>query len=135
VFEAYYSRAVVDPQGKLRDLDEQEKLRVLCESEGAALRFADAASVIRALILSERVWQVSTRLKHKILFAPFSTSEIIPPGHDSRVQTSGELAAEHNPAQMGAGSHRHGTLIYLLYFVIINFAIRRSSELSSPMVA
>ncbi|KAJ7274644.1 hypothetical protein C8J57DRAFT_1177578 [Mycena rebaudengoi] len=60
VFEAYYSRAVVDPQGKLRDLDEQEKLRVLCESEGAALRFADAASVIRALILSERVWQDMT---------------------------------------------------------------------------
>ncbi|KAJ6503878.1 hypothetical protein C8R45DRAFT_973989 [Mycena sanguinolenta] len=60
VFEAYYARAVRDDSGKLRVLDDQEKLRILCESEGAALRFKDAASVIRALVLSERVWQDMT---------------------------------------------------------------------------
>ncbi|KAF7343857.1 cell division cycle protein 123-like protein [Mycena sanguinolenta] len=65
VFEAYYARAVRDDSGKLRELDEQEKLRILCESEGAALRFKDAASVIRALVLSERVWQDMTlALRH-----------------------------------------------------------------------
>jgi hypothetical protein len=58
VFERYYARAVQDEHGKLRKLDDERKLWILCESEGAALRFSDAASVIRALVLSERVWQV-----------------------------------------------------------------------------
>ncbi|KAF7350167.1 cell division cycle protein 123-like protein [Mycena venus] len=56
VFEAYYARAVRDH----RELDDEQKLWTLCESEGAALRFSDAASVIRALVLSERVWQDMT---------------------------------------------------------------------------
>ncbi|KAJ6517462.1 hypothetical protein C8R47DRAFT_253922 [Mycena vitilis] len=61
VFEAYYARSVREElhqgQGKM---DEERKLWLLCESEGAALRFAAAASVIRALVLSERVWQDMT---------------------------------------------------------------------------
>ncbi|KAJ7624303.1 hypothetical protein DFH06DRAFT_755171 [Mycena polygramma] len=61
VFEAYYTRSVREElrqgQGKM---DEERKLWLLCESEGAALRFTDAASVIRALVLSERVWQDMT---------------------------------------------------------------------------
>ncbi|KAF8189459.1 hypothetical protein K438DRAFT_946273 [Mycena galopus ATCC 62051] len=60
VFEAYYARAVRDDEGKLRELDNEQKLWLLCEAEGAALRFKDAASVIRALVLSERVWQDMT---------------------------------------------------------------------------
>ncbi|KAJ7245646.1 hypothetical protein B0H12DRAFT_1054171 [Mycena haematopus] len=58
VFEAYYAQAVRDDSGKLRKLDDERKLWILCESEGAALK--DAASVIRALVLSERVWQDMT---------------------------------------------------------------------------
>ncbi|KAJ7131564.1 hypothetical protein C8R43DRAFT_1024710 [Mycena crocata] len=57
VFEEYYARAVRNAEP---DLDEQRKLWILCQAEGAALRFADAASVIRALVLSERVWQDMT---------------------------------------------------------------------------
>ncbi|KAJ7362314.1 hypothetical protein DFH08DRAFT_731694 [Mycena albidolilacea] len=60
VFESYYARAVRDEHGKLRELDDEQKLWMLCESEGAALRFRDAASVLRALVLSERVWQDMT---------------------------------------------------------------------------
>ncbi|KAJ7888304.1 hypothetical protein B0H14DRAFT_2693508 [Mycena olivaceomarginata] len=60
VFESYYARAVRDEHGKLRELDDEQKLWILYESEGAALRFRDAASVFRALVLSERVWQDMT---------------------------------------------------------------------------
>ncbi|KAJ7751533.1 hypothetical protein DFH07DRAFT_526108 [Mycena maculata] len=56
VFEAYYARAARAE----RELDDERKLWILCESESAALRFSDAASVIRALVLSERVWQDMT---------------------------------------------------------------------------
>ncbi|KAJ7121467.1 hypothetical protein C8R44DRAFT_786307 [Mycena epipterygia] len=61
VFEAHYARTLRDEPG----LDDERKLWILCESEGAALRFADAASVVRALVLSERVWQDMTlALRH-----------------------------------------------------------------------
>jgi hypothetical protein len=67
VFESYYARAVRDERGKLRELDDEQKLWILCESEGAALRFRDAASVVRALVLSERVWQVLFSFLNMIL--------------------------------------------------------------------
>ncbi|KAH8832705.1 D123-domain-containing protein [Flagelloscypha sp. PMI_526] len=51
VFERFYREAYY------HGLDENSKIRILCEAESSALRFKDAASVIRALILSERVWQ------------------------------------------------------------------------------
>ncbi|KAJ7131916.1 hypothetical protein C8R46DRAFT_1362548 [Mycena filopes] len=56
VFEAYYERAV---RAAPREVDDEGKLWILCAAEGAALRFADAAAVVRALVLSERVWQVT----------------------------------------------------------------------------
>lgn len=61
VFRRLYQDQIVDKNtGKLRQLTENEKLRILCEADGAALRFKDSASVIRALVLSERVWQDMT---------------------------------------------------------------------------
>ncbi|KAJ7624840.1 hypothetical protein FB45DRAFT_87601 [Roridomyces roridus] len=56
VFEAHYIRAV---QAAV-ELDDEQRLWILCQSEGAALRFKDAASVVRSLVLSERVWQDMT---------------------------------------------------------------------------
>ncbi|EJD54196.1 hypothetical protein AURDEDRAFT_179421 [Auricularia subglabra TFB-10046 SS5] len=45
--------------------DENEMLRVVCEAEGAALRFSSARAVIRAFVLSERIWQDMTlALRH-----------------------------------------------------------------------
>ncbi|KAK7046446.1 cell division cycle protein 123-like protein [Favolaschia claudopus] len=65
VFESYYARELRRIREDGEDLDEQRKLWILCESEGAALRFRDAASVVRALVLSERVWQDMTlALRH-----------------------------------------------------------------------
>ncbi|KAJ7770010.1 hypothetical protein B0H16DRAFT_237637 [Mycena metata] len=65
VFEAYYERAVRAARSESRDMDPGRQLWILCEAEGAALRFSDAAAVIRALVLSERVWQDMTlALRH-----------------------------------------------------------------------
>ncbi|KAJ6571393.1 hypothetical protein B0H19DRAFT_1129894 [Mycena capillaripes] len=66
VFEAYYARAVREAQLRAQPVDDERKLWLLCEAEGAALRFADAASVVRALVLSERVWQDMTlAMRHR----------------------------------------------------------------------
>ncbi|KAJ7489630.1 hypothetical protein B0H11DRAFT_2191767 [Mycena galericulata] len=66
VLEAYYARAVRAERQEGRELDDERRLWIVCEAEGAALRFTDAASVIRALILSERVWQDMTlALRHR----------------------------------------------------------------------
>ncbi|KAK6992679.1 cell division cycle protein 123-like protein [Favolaschia claudopus] len=65
VFESYYARELRRIREGGEDLDEQRKLWILCQAEGAALRFRDAASVVRALVLSERVWQDMTlALRH-----------------------------------------------------------------------
>ncbi|KAJ7036706.1 hypothetical protein C8F04DRAFT_999635 [Mycena alexandri] len=65
VFEAYYERAIRAARSESRDMDDERQLWILCEGEGAALRFSDAAAVIRALVLSERVWQDMTlALRH-----------------------------------------------------------------------
>jgi hypothetical protein len=56
VFYALYRSAAMRYRGTLSDPN--TKLRILCECESAALRFSNARDVIRALILSERVWQV-----------------------------------------------------------------------------
>jgi len=55
VFHALYRSAAKRYGDTLADPN--TKLRILCECEGAALRFNHARDVIRALILSERVWQ------------------------------------------------------------------------------
>ncbi|KAJ7691027.1 hypothetical protein B0H17DRAFT_1063918 [Mycena rosella] len=61
VFDRHYVQAVHAE----RELDDERRLWILCEAEGAALRFADAAAVVRALVLSERVWQDMTlALRH-----------------------------------------------------------------------
>ncbi|KAJ6530819.1 hypothetical protein DFH09DRAFT_934089 [Mycena vulgaris] len=57
VFAAHYARAVRAERDQGRELDDERRLWTVCEAEGAALRFADAAAVVRALVLSERVWQ------------------------------------------------------------------------------
>jgi hypothetical protein len=57
--EAFYAAALAHaPDGALAD--PETKLRIVCEAEGAALRFTRAEDVVRALVLSERVWQVWT---------------------------------------------------------------------------
>ncbi|KZV96958.1 hypothetical protein EXIGLDRAFT_764867 [Exidia glandulosa HHB12029] len=44
---------------------DEEMLRVVCEAEGAALRFSRAEDILRALVLSERIWQDMTlALRH-----------------------------------------------------------------------
>lgn len=43
-----------------KGMDENTKIKTLCEIEGRSLRFKDARAVVRALILSERVWQVDS---------------------------------------------------------------------------
>ncbi|KAJ7488122.1 hypothetical protein FB451DRAFT_732231 [Mycena latifolia] len=62
VFAAHYGWACREHPDAL---DDARRLWIVCEAEGAALRFADAAAVVRALVLSERVWQDMTlALKH-----------------------------------------------------------------------
>jgi hypothetical protein len=58
VFEAFYTAAIARTPEALSDPN--VKLKILCEAEGAALRFSRSVDVIRALILSERVWQVTS---------------------------------------------------------------------------
>lgn len=42
---------------------DNDMMRVVCEAEGAALCFSRAEDALRALLLSERIWQVRTRIR------------------------------------------------------------------------
>ncbi|KAJ7050305.1 hypothetical protein C8F01DRAFT_1179417 [Mycena amicta] len=65
VFEAHYAAAIKDVRDRGEELDDIKRMWIVCQAESAALRFADAKAVIRALVLSERVWQDMTlALRH-----------------------------------------------------------------------
>jgi hypothetical protein len=59
VFKAFY-KAAITRRGTEAFPDPNAKLRLLCEAESVGLRFSRSVDVIRALILSERVWQVTS---------------------------------------------------------------------------
>lgn len=82
---------------------DEDMLRVVCEAEGAALRFSTAEDVIRALVLSERVWQVS-KGTITILRADDNAA-----GHDPRAAPSRNLPAEHRRPAVGARADRTGS--------------------------
>ena len=56
-FKTFYKAAISsDP---VAYSDPNVKIKILCQAESIGLRFSSSAEVIRALILSERVWQVT----------------------------------------------------------------------------
>lgn len=57
VFKAFYKASITRNPEALSDPN--VKLKILCEAEHVGLRFSSSVEVIRALILSERVWQVT----------------------------------------------------------------------------
>jgi hypothetical protein len=57
VFKAFYKASIAQNPEALSDPN--LKLKILCEAEHVGLRFSKSLVVRRALILSERVWQVT----------------------------------------------------------------------------
>ncbi|KAF7308075.1 cell division cycle protein 123-like protein [Mycena kentingensis (nom. inval.)] len=65
VFERHYAAALRTVRAAAEDLDDVKRMWIVCEAEGAALRFKITDEVVRALVLSERVWQDMTlALRH-----------------------------------------------------------------------
>jgi hypothetical protein len=92
-FEALYEAAALarTPSGVVAD--PETKLRIVCEVEGAALRFKCAEDVVRAFVLSERVWQVRNfqQPANKKHVAEMGLLK----GHDPCTAASGDVEAEH----------------------------------------
>jgi hypothetical protein len=57
-FTSFYRSALLQNPSALADPN--EKLKILIEAEREGLRFESGVDVVRALVLSERVWQVSS---------------------------------------------------------------------------